>query len=103
MNKIIFLCILFVLGSCAHSVHQVHMGDFETQESFTAGEWITAESEQHTIMGFIKDTNYVNEARKKLIAKCPNGDIQAVTTRFSTSLGFFSWYNRIYMQGLCLK
>ena len=101
MNKIILLT-LFLLGGCAHSVHQLHMGDFQG-ESFTAGKWVTASASQKSIMGFVFDTNYVNEARTKLIAKCPNGDIQAVTTRYSTSLGFFSWDNKVVMQGLCLK
>lgn len=62
-----------------------------------------SETSQKVILGFVFDTNYVNEARKNLIAKCPNGDIQGVTTRYSTSLGFFSWDNKVLMQGLCLK
>ena len=102
MNKLALLA-LFALVGCAHSVHQVHMGDFSTAEKFTAGKWIEAQSEQHVIFGFVYDTNYVNEARAKLIAKCPNGDIQGVTTRYSTSLGFFNWHNKVNMQGLCLK
>ena len=102
MNKIILFA-LFALGGCAHSVHQVHMGDFSTAESFTAGTWIDATASQNVIMGFVQNTDYVNEARAQLISKCPNGDIQGVTTRYSTSLGFFNWDNKIFMQGLCLK
>ena len=102
MNKFLFI-LLFIFGGCAHSVHQVHMGDFNTQEKYTAGEWVTAETSQKVILGFVQQTNYVNEAKSKLISKCPNGDIQGVTTRYSTSLGFFSWDNKILMQGLCLQ
>lgn len=102
MNKIILLA-LFSLVGCAHSVHQVHMGDFNPGKGLKAGKWIQAEAQQHTIMGFVKNTDYVNQAREQLIAKCPNGDIQGVTTRYSTSLGFLNWYNKINMQGLCLK
>jgi hypothetical protein len=101
MNKLILL-VLFTLGGCAHSVHQLHMGDF-SGEKFTSGEWVSSQTSQKVILGFVFDTNYVNEARKNLIAKCPNGDIQGVTTRYSTSLGFFSWENKVFMQGLCLK
>ena len=102
MNKLVLLILLFTLGSCAHSVHEVHIGDFETQEAFTAGKWIKAEAEQHVILGLVYDTDYVNIARNRLIEKCPKGDIQGVTTRYSTSLGFFNWTNKIFMQGLCL-
>jgi hypothetical protein len=103
MVKFFLLALIFVLTSCAHSVHQLHMGDFETPKSIKSGKWITAKAEQMVILGFVSDTNYVNEARSKLIAKCPKGNIQAVSTRYSTSLGFFSWYNKILMQGLCTK
>jgi hypothetical protein len=102
MNKFI-LPLLFVFGSCAHSVHQVHMSDFKPYESFTAGKWIKAEASQHVIFWFVKETNYVNQAREKLIAQCPKGDIQGITTRYSTSLGFFNWDNKIVMQGLCIN
>jgi hypothetical protein len=78
------------------------MSDFLPHEQFTSGKWITAEASQNVIFWFVQQTNYVNEARAKLIAQCPNGDIQGITTRYSTSLGFFNWDNKIHMQGLCL-
>ena len=101
MIKIFVL--LFLLTSCAHSIHEVHVGDFSpTQKPISSGKWISAEATQNVVFWFSSETNYVNEARKKLIAQCPHGNIQGVTTRYSTSLGFFNWDNKIFMQGLCL-
>lgn len=92
---------LFV--GCAHSVHEVYVSDFGTYPRVEQGEMIKASAQQSTVMGFVTDTNYVNEARAKLIAQCPQGEISGITTQYSTSLGFFSWTNKILMQGLCMK
>ena len=101
MNKIVLL-LLLILGGCSHSVHLVNISDFDQKEKFTAGKWVQVETEQTVILGFKFDTNYVDLAHKKLIAKC-SGDIQGITTRYSTSHVFFHWKNKIHMQGLCLN
>ena len=102
MNKILFL-LVFILGGCSHSVHLVNIGDFDQKEKFTAGKWVKVETEQTVVLGFKFDTNYVELAHKKLIIECKTGDIQGITTRYSTSHGFFNWTNKINMQGLCLN
>ncbi len=93
---------LFLLAGCTHSVHLVHMSDFSTHKKLSAGKWISSETSQTVILGLVGQTDYVNEARGKLIKQCPNGSIQGITTRYSTSHSFLSWENKIYMQGLCL-
>lgn len=103
MNRILALVFILIFASCSHSVHLVNMGDFSAGKPLSAGKWVSAEVQQKVIFWFVYDTEYVNEARSKLIAKCPTGEIQGVTTRYSTSHGFFHWYNKIYMQGLCLN
>lgn len=67
-----------------------------------SGEMISATAEQFVILGFVGDTNYVDQAYHRLLKGCPNGVVSAVTTQYSTSLGFFSWTNKILMQGLCI-
>jgi len=67
------------------------------------GEMVTASSERFIVMGFASDTKYVDAAYQSLQEKCPNGRIQGITTQFTTGLGFFSWTNRIRMQGLCIN
>lgn len=91
------------LCGCTHSLHIAHYSDFDpTYAPYPRGNWIEAESEQFTILGFVGQTDYVNEAVEKLKAQCPGGKIQGIETQYSTDHGFFSWTNRIHLQGLCL-
>ncbi|WP_413290047.1 hypothetical protein [Bdellovibrio sp. HCB337] len=92
-----------LLSGCAYSVHNVYISDFAGYPKLEQGQMVKSTSEQHVIMGFVYETDYVDEARKKLIAQCPQGDISGISTQFSTSLGFFSWTNKVLMQGLCTK
>jgi hypothetical protein len=86
-----------------HSIHQVHVSDYSPFGAFEAGHMVEAHTEQFVIMGFVGQTNYVNYAYHDLQSKCPKGRLQGITTQHSTSLGFFSWTNKILMQGLCLS
>lgn len=101
MRKIIF-CLLLLSG-CAHSIHEVHVSDFVPAEKLEKGDVVTARSEQFVVLGITQETNYVDQARERLMAACPQRPISGITTQYSTSLGFFSWTNKILMQGLCLK
>lgn len=92
-----------LLSACAHSIHEVHTSDFMPAAPIESGDIVKSYAEQFVIMGFTDNTNYVDEAYHKLAKACPNGAVSAITTQYSTSLGFFSWTNKILMQGLCLK
>ena len=102
MKNVGLLFFLF-LASCAHSVHQVHTSDFMPGTPIASGDMVRASSQQTTFLGFVNDTNYVNQAYQELMSKCQSGQITGITTQYSTSLGFFSWTNKILMQGLCVK
>jgi len=95
--------LLIILSSCGHAIHQVQISDFRPYEKYTAGKLIKSKATQWTFLGFVTNTNFVDKARAKLIAQCPNGDIQGILTRHSTALGFLSWTNKIIMKGLCLN
>lgn len=97
------LASFLLLSGCAYSIHDVYISDFNNYQKLEQGEIVKATSEQFVVMGFVYDTNYVDQARHKLIAQCPQGEISGISTQFSTSLGFFSWTNKILMQGLCTK
>lgn len=90
------------LASCAHSIHEVHTSDFLPSAPIESGNIVKASSEQFVIMGFTDNTNYVDDAYNKLLQSCPQGRITGITTQYSTALGFFSWTDKILMQGLCL-
>jgi hypothetical protein len=92
-----------VFFGCSHSIHQVHTSSFAPYGKLKAGKLIRAEAVQKSIMGFNRETDYVDEAYAKLQSKCKAGTIKSITTQFSTSHGFFHWHNKILMQGVCIR
>lgn len=95
---------LMTLSGCTHSLHFSHVSDFSpTMKPFAAGKLVKARKEQFTVMGFADNTRHVDQAYHALMAQCPNGQIQGITTQYSTNHGFFSWTNVVDMQGLCVK
>jgi hypothetical protein len=97
------ILLLLVLSGCAYSIHDVYISDFQPYQPLEKGEIIKAESEQFVVMSFVQDTNYVDRAYEKLQKQCPNKAITGISTQYSTSLGFFSWTNKVLMQGLCVS
>lgn len=101
-SKIILLLFLIPFVSCTHSVHLVHVGDFRPYQKQTSGKKIEARAEQTVFLGFTLETEYVNIAKRDLEKQCTNGTIQGPVTRLSTSHGFLSWTNKVYMQAVCI-
>ena len=99
MKLLTFLILPFFLISCAHSVHVYHS---DNSQNFT-GQLVESQSEQFVVLGFVQDTKYVEQAFDDLKQKCQSGRIEGINTRYSTSLGFFSWTNKIRMRGYCYK
>ena len=102
-NWFAFLAAMMVasfFGGCAYSVHQYHVSDSEGSLD-SQPKAVQAQGEQSVFMGFAGDVDYVEEAYAGLLKSCPNGAIDNIHTRFSTSLGFFSWTNRIVIRGEC--
>ncbi|MBI1862276.1 MAG: hypothetical protein HYR96_15285 [Deltaproteobacteria bacterium] len=98
-----YLLIALLLVGCTHSIHLVNTSDFEPFTSYGGGKLIQAKSEQFVIYYMTGNTDYVEEAYHKLMKECPGGTIKGITTQYSTSHGFFSWTNKILMQGLCVS
>ncbi|MCD8522432.1 MAG: hypothetical protein LRY66_05345 [Saccharospirillaceae bacterium] len=95
----IFLPLMLLTG-CTHSVHMQHVSDFDHVSAAEKRSVVTAETEQTVVLGFVFDTDYVDQAKQQLMAQC-NGRLSAVTTQYSTSHSFLHWTNKIRMQGLC--
>ena len=103
MKRLLSLATALLLSACTHSTHLVHTSDFSpTYKSYTKGEVVKVRTEQDVILGIIGNTNFVDAAYNKLLASC-TGEIQGITTQFSTSHGFLSWTNAIEMKGLCIR
>jgi len=98
------LLLIFAATSCTHSLHVSHVSDFApTYKSYEQGTLVKSRAEQFVILDFTFDTNYVDQAYLQLQHTCPQGNIQGITTQYSTSHGFMSWTNVVEMQGLCIK
>tara|TARA_B100001094_G_scaffold264695_1_gene266773 strand:+ start:250 stop:573 length:324 start_codon:yes stop_codon:yes gene_type:complete len=94
--------LLFLTG-CAVSVHQVQVSDFSDYVSISKGKDVSANTEQFVVFGFVDNVHYVENAVEKLKRKCPRGQIIGITTEYMTELGFFSWKNKVYLKGRCIK
>jgi hypothetical protein len=96
---------LFLIGialsACTHSIHFSHMSDVLPGKQKGA-RYINVESQRHVFLGFIFNTNYVEEARQKLMAACPNAEITGINTKYITSHGFASYTDKIRIRALCL-
>ncbi|MBK8394145.1 MAG: hypothetical protein IPL26_02730 [Leptospiraceae bacterium] len=102
MKKLILITLSLFL-SCTHSVHHFNAGDSILPQKKESMIKITAQSEQLVILSFVYDTNYVEKAIEDLRNQCKDGWIHSIGTRFSTSLGFFHWTNKLYLEAYCNK
>ena len=94
---------LLLLGGCAHSIHEYAVADaYPPHGEAHGGRTIEARGEQFVVLSFAFDTDYADEAYRQLLASCPDGDIVGINTRYSTSLSFFSYTNKIVLQATCL-
>lgn len=89
----------FAISGCAHSIHTHQAGDYNFDSS-DAKKLVKSTAEQLVVLNFAFDTNYVDDAYKKLVSQCAS-DISGIHTWYSTSLGFLSWTNKVHMSGYC--
>lgn len=96
----IFLYLSTFLMGCTHSVHQSHMGDIlpGTQKG---ARFIKVEAQRKVFLNFKFNTDYVEEARQKLLASCSKR-ITGVNTQYITSHRFMGYTDKIRIKALCL-
>lgn len=96
------LAILLVASfGCVHSVHINHTSDFNTTKPLAEYRQIATRSEQLVILGLVGQTDYADEAYRRLMNQCENGMVTGIQTRYSTSHNFLSWKNVVEMKGYC--
>jgi hypothetical protein len=91
------------LSGCAYSVHLNHTSDFDQGVDLEQAEVVESLGEQFVILGMTTQTDYADEAFEDLQARCPGGRVTGIQTRYSTSLGFYSWTNKVVMRGYCVR
>ena len=95
------LLLVLAATGCTHALHQNHTSDYTLEAPLNDYRLIQAQFEQFVVMGFVKETNYADDAFAELKRQCPDGTITGIQPRHSTSHGFFSWTNVILMQAYC--
>ncbi len=97
---------LVVLGAlsagCTHSVHQLSMGGLDDIPRGARLHPIEVEADQAAVIA-AGDTNFSDRAVELLAAKCPEGRIIGIEARYSTSLSFLSYTNRLKITAYCLR
>lgn len=97
---------LLMLGAlstgCTHSVHQLTMGGLDDIPRGARLHPIEVEADQDAFIA-AGDTSFADHAVDLLSAKCPRGRIVGIEARYSTSLGFLSYTNRLKITGFCLR
>lgn len=97
------MIVLSLLG-CGTAVHLASPGGFGPYVPITDGQVVSVTvARKSAPLGFNKDTYYVDEAWDGLLTRCQDGALTGVTVEFTTSLGFFTWDDRVTMRGLCVR
>ncbi len=90
-----------MFSGCTHSVHFSHMSDILPGKQKGA-RFINVESKRNVILSFVFNNDYVEDARQKLMAACPNAEITGINTKYITSHNFASYTDKIRIRALCL-
>ena len=96
--------LLLSLGGCAYSVHQYSALDFTgmTGMNLKNATKVSATGEKKYIL--IKtDNDFVDIAYANLMDKCKDGAITGITTKYLTALSFFSFDEKLELEGYCIK
>ncbi|TWW07875.1 hypothetical protein E3A20_29960 [Planctomyces bekefii] len=93
--------VILALGGCTYSIHQLYVSPMDPKAVYGAGgHWLEVETSDFVILGFATQTNYVEDAFRKLEAKCP-GRISQVTTEHLTAYKFLSYDQKVVLKGYC--
>jgi hypothetical protein len=101
MKKLFLLLNVVMLSACTSSVHmsQVDIGSDSYNED-DIGKIIEIEESQKNILGFVYNTNYVDQAYKNLLLQCPSGT-SMINVEYLTNHGFLSWTDKIRIKAIC--
>lgn len=98
-----FALLSLLAFGCTHSVHQVSAATDADIPPGAHVRKVEAEAEQHVVLYITDNTDFADEAYRKLIAQCPRGEVVAIEARNSTSHGFLSFDNTFKLSGWCFE
>jgi hypothetical protein len=79
------------------------MNGHKSYRSLNKAKVVESYSERKVILGLVFDSIYLDRAYDSLLDQCKKGKLAGVATQLSTSLGFFSWTDKIRMKAYCVK
>ena len=101
MKKLLVLPLVLLLGACTSSIHMSQMsGQLNKTVIESSSNLVQFEKSQHVVMGFVFDTDYVDDAYQELLTQCPNGT-SLVNAEYLTNHGFLNWTNKIRIKAIC--
>lgn len=100
ISKVFLLMLMLGATSCTHSVHQYAISDYT--DTILRGTVIKVTVKEKDWF-YSSNTEYFDRAYKKLLEKCPDGEIHGVHLRYSTSHSFLSYTNTIFARAYCVK
>lgn len=102
MGRRVLLAAVLSAGCSTTFGHSVHSYGFMSLEPVPDSRPVEAEETEDVVLGFIFDTDYVDRARDKLLAQCPDAELVNVKVKFSTDMGFLAYRQRVHMRGECV-
>lgn len=102
LKRAAIICCLGSIVSCAHSVHQYNAGDYSNYAKLKQAKKITAVGKKKYILAKF-DNDFVEQAYNNLKNECSSGHITAVSSRYATELGFFSFTESLTLEGYCIN
>jgi hypothetical protein len=103
VKALLLLSLALVMPGCTYSVHQVATGGLENVPRDGKARVVQAEAEQTVILYLTTSTDYADQAQRKLLAQCPNGELYGIEERYSTSHGFLSFTNHLKATAYCVE
>lgn len=100
MKTLLLLLIIVMLGGCTSSIHMSQVDIGSNYNELDSGKLIEIEESQKNILGFVYDTNYVDQAYTNLLRQCPKGTA-IINVEYLTNHGFLSWTDKIRIKAIC--
>lgn len=101
MKNLFLLLLILTLGACTSSIHMSQVDvDSNNQQQLENSGVIEIERAQKNILGFVYNTNYVDQAYADLLQRCPNGTV-VINVEYLTNHGFLSWTDKIRIKAIC--
>ena len=99
------LCVavaLQALVSCGYAMHAFNV-DEQYGPVTPWAEDLVIHTSQHVVLGIVGDTDFVDEAHRKLLSSCRDGHLFNIQTRLTTELSFFSYDNHFTLWAVCQR